>query len=443
MNSYRNIGDLMGYFGITSSPVFAEYYNDIFAKGENQDLDIRGASWGRLQDVFTYEMWERYNNLEVMATFVDLYSDPRPIGGSVKFNKLTGNIPRHKAIVTIDEVDVTEKKHQLYGIRSALAGSAGVENQVTSDLEDYLYEKVSALTTAHKNTVNYMVGQIKSKLDFKLDDKTSKNGIKQLEFPSHVPDENRKTTKFWTVEANGTVTYNNEVNPVEYIQQLVYDIKNDPYHSYDNVVLEMNRKSFILLLKHPAWTKTIAYALNGGFYLTPGNDANATAYGANWLLTASLEAKVNIFKQICDIDDVLLSTAITSTEVTVVQEGVAPSLRRDKMECFEEGRMLLRPAGNILTIIPVAPNRPDYQAVISTDIFGGRGLMEYWYEPREKVATWRSELTCLPVFTAPSLIYNVAFVDDQRPEKISLIGGGTPVATVASTSKKSSKASVL
>lgn len=73
--------------------------------------------------------------------------------------------------------------------------------------------------------------------------------------------------------------------------------------------------------------------------------------------------------------------------------------------------MLLRPSGNIITIIPVAPNRPDSSAVISTDIFGGRGLIEYWYEPREKVATWRSELTCLPVFTVPSQVYNVAFTE--------------------------------
>lgn len=441
MNSYRNIGDLMGYFGIKSSPEFTEFYNTVFAKGENQDLDIRGARWGRLQDVFTYEMWERYNNVEVMATFVDLYSDPRPIGGSVKYNKLSGSIPRHKAIVTLDEVDVTEKKHQLYGIRSALAGTAGAEAQVRADLEDYLYDKIAALPNAHKNTINYMVGQIKSKLDFKLDDKTSKRGIKQLEFPSHVPDENRRTTKFWTVAADGQITYNESVNPVEYIQQLVYEIKNHPFHSYDRVAVEFNRKSFVTLLKHPAWTKAIAYALNGGFYLTPGNDANVAAYGANWLLTASLEAKINIFKQICDIDEVLLSTAVTATEVTVQQDEAAPSLRRDKMDCFEEGRMLVRPVGDIITIIPVAPNRPDYSAVVSTDIFGGRGIIEYWYEPREKVATWRSELTCLPVFTAPSLVYNVAFVEDNRPQTLSVLGGG--VAVAAATTKKTSAKTTL
>lgn len=419
MNSYRNMGDLMGYFGITSSPIFAEFYNTVFAKGENQNLDIRGATWGRLQDVFTYEMWERYNNVEVMATFVDLYSDPHAIGGSVKFNKLTGSIPRHKAVVTIDEVDVTEKKHQVYGMMSALAGSGNVQAQVNADMEDYLYTKISAIPNAHKNTVNFMVGQLKSRLDFKLDNRTSTGGVQGLVFPSHVPEENRKTTKFWTVGANGKISYNEDVNPVEYIQQLVCDIKNHPFHSYDNVTMEMNAKSFKLLLKHPAWAKTIAHALDSSFYKVANNDENAVSFGRNWLLTAKDEAKIEIFKQICDIDEVLLSTAITAYEVAVKQTDMAPSLKRNRMDCFEEGRMLLRPSGNIISIIPVAPNRPDSSAVISADIFGGRGLIEYWYEPREKVATWRSELTCLPVFTVPSQVYNVAFTETEGASTMS------------------------
>lgn len=412
MNTYRYIGDLMGYFGITSNPIFAQVYNTVFAKGENQNLDIRGAVWGRLQDVFTYEMWEKYNNVEVMATFTDLYSDPRAIGGSVKFNKLTGSIPRHKAIITLDEVDVTEKKHQLYGIRSALAGSSNVESAVEQDMEDFFYDKLSAIPNAHKNTVNFMVGQLKSRLDFTLDKRFAKDQVQGLVFPSHVPDENRKTVKFWTEDENHrVVAYNEEVNPVEYIQNLVEDIKNDPYHSYDRITLEMNEKSFKKLLKHPAWAKAIAYALDSSFYKNSANDAEG--YGKTWLLTAKPEAKIDLFKQICDIDEVLLSTAITAVEAAVQQPDAAPSLKRNRMDCFEEGRMLLRPSGNIITIIPVAPNRVDSSAVISTDIFGGRGLIEYWYEPREKVATWRSELTCLPVFTAPSQVYNVAFTEQE------------------------------
>lgn len=414
MNTTRNIGDLMGFFNITSNPIFAQFYKSVFAKGENQDLDIRGAKWGRLQDVFTYEMWERYNNVEVMATFVDLYSDPRAIGGSIKYNKLTGSIPRHKAIMTMDEVDVTEKKHDLYAMRSALHGhaDADIEAAVNADLEDWYYDKFSAIPNAHKNTINFMVGQLKSTLDFKLDNRSNPNGIQGITFPSHVPIENRSSVVFWTKDKGGNIIYNTIENPVEYWQHVVYGIRNHPTLGYDRITLEMNAKSFKIMMKHPAWAKAIAYQQNSAFLIFK-DDKNAIAFGKNWLLTAKLEAQIAIFKEICDIDEVLLSTAVTATETAIKQTEAAPSLRRNKMDCFDEGRALLRPSGDIITIIPVAPNRTDYSAVISTDIFGGRGLIEYWYDPKEKVSTYRSELTCLPVFTVPSQCYNVTFVEDE------------------------------
>lgn len=414
MNRTNNIGDLMGFFGLGSSPVFAQFYNTVFAPGENQNLDMRGAKWGQLQDVFTYEMYERFSEVEVMATFTDLYSDPRAMSGTAKYKKLTGAIPRHKALMTIGEEDITDKKHQIYGMRSALHGRSDVEQAVERDLEDWYYGKLAQLPNAHKNTINFMLGQLKSTLDFKLDDRTNPGGIKGLVFPSHVPQANRRTVKFWTVGLDGKITYNTEVNPVEYLQELVQEIKNDPAHSYDKVTVEMNAKSFKNLLKHPAFAKTIAYALDNSFYRVVGNDANAIAYGGNWLLTAKQEAKIEIFKQILEIDQVLLSETVVGTESIVKMTDAAPSIQRNKMDCFEEGRMLLRPSGRIIDIIPVAPNRTDHSSVISTDIFSGRGLLEYWYDPREKVSTWRSELTCLPVFTVPSQCYNVAFTEKEK-----------------------------
>lgn len=439
MNTYKGFDNLMGFFKITSNPVFAQFYNDIFQRNENQNLDMRGATWGDIQNVFTYEMWEQYNNVEVQATFLDLDSDPHAFGGSAEFRKFTGSIPRHKALVTVDEPDYREKLKQLYEVEAATAFLDGdVNSAVRGRLEEYFYDKLSALPNAHKNTLNYMLGQLKSNLDFELTAKNNPQGVKGLKFPSHVPTENRKTTKFWEVAADGKITYNDAVDPIAYIQQLVYDIKNDPYNGYDRVTIEMNRKSFVNLLKHPSWAKAIAYSLDNTFYKVAGNDANAIAYGNNWLLTASIDAKIEVFKAITDIDEVILSTAVTGTEYIEKMNEVAPKLVRRKMDCFDEGKMLLRPSGNIIKIIPVAPMRPDKSA-ISTTIFGGRGIIEYWYEPRHKVQTWRSEMTCLPVFTAPSLIYNVSFVEDNRVEGYAL-NGGAPVASVstATSGKKTS-----
>lgn len=437
MNEFLGMDNLMDFFKITSNPVFAQYYNNVLQRNENFNLDMHAAKWAPMQNVFTYEVWEQYDNIEVMATFLDLDSDPHAIGGKAQFSKYTGSIPRHKAMTQLDEPDYRDKLEQTYGLMASAAMIGGdVRATVSSRLEEYLYDKLSALPTAHKNTLNYMIGQRKSKLEFELTANNNPQGIKGLKFASHVPENNRKTVKFWTITAEGQIQYNEAINPVEYIQQLVYDIKNDPYNAYNSVELEMNRKSFKLLMKHPVWAKTIAYALNSQFYLTPENDKNATAYGQNWLLTASEEQLVNIFKQICDIESVHLYTAQTGVEFIEKMTDVAPKLTRKQMECFDEGMMIFHPTGNIIDIIPVAPMRPDRSA-ISTTIFGGRGILEYWYEPRYKQQFWRSELTCLPVFTAPRLIYHVSFVEDLRPETI-LLNSNNPVA-VATVKKTSSK----
>ena len=438
MNQFLGMDNLMDFFKITSNPVFAQFYNDVLQRNEDFNLDMHGAEWAPIQNVFTYEVWEQYNDIEVMATFLDLDSDPHAIGGSAQFSKYTGSIPRHKAMTQLDEPDYREKLKQTYELQAATAMLGGdVSAAVRSRLEEYLYDKLSALPTAHKNTLNYMIGQRKSKLEFELTAKNNPQGIKGLKFQSHVPAENRHTVKFWTVEADGNIKYNDTVNPVEYIQQLVYDIKNDPFNGYDTVEMEMNRKSFVTLLKHPVWAKTIAYALDSSFYKVANNDANATLFGQTWMLTASLEQKLNIFKQICDIDAVHLYTAQTGVEFIEKMTDAAPKLTRKKMECFDEGSMLLRPTGTILKVIPVAPMRPDRSA-ISTTIFGGRGILEYWYEPRYKQQFWRSELTCLPVFTNPTLIHSVSFVEDQRPETLSLTKANQ--VAVATTSRKTGKA---
>jgi len=412
MNQYLNVDDLMGYFGITSSPFFAQYYHDVLEQNENQNLDMRGASWGDMQNNFTYEMWEQYNNIEVMATFVDLDSDPHAFGGSIKFNKLSGSIPRHKALTTMNEPDYRDKQEIIDKLAASTARIGGNVAEVTRGrMEDFLFDKLSALPNAHKNTVNFMLGQLTSKLDFTLNEVNNPQGLKGLTFPSHVPEKNRRTVKFWTEDVNHkVVAYNEEVNPVTYITELVEEIKNDPVLGYDRVAVRINRKSFLKLLKHPAWAKAIAFALDNSFYKVPNNDTQAVAYGENWLLTASVERKVEIFKQICDIDEVILSTAVTGVETIVKLDGAAPALERTKMDCFDEGRMTFHPVGEIMKIIPVTPHRGDRSA-IQTTIFGGRGIIEYWYEPCQKVQTWRSELTCLPVFTVPSQIYNVAFTE--------------------------------
>ena len=66
--------------------------------------------------------------------------------------------------------------------------------------------------------------------------------------------------------------------------------------------------------------------------------------------------------------------------------------------------MLVRPSGIVSDIFNVTPYRPDAQAIY-TNTFGGRGIIEYFYNARQREQTWISEFTALPVLTRPGDMY--------------------------------------
>lgn len=409
MNEYLGLDNLMGFFGLDKNPYFAQYYKDLLSVNENQNLDIRGSQWGEIQPVFTYEMYEQYNDVEVMATFTDLDSDPLPMGGSFKTKKMTGSIPRHKALITLGEPDYREKLQDLFALRtSAALMGKDPEEAVRNGLEDYFYTKLSAIPNAHKNTLNFLVGQLKSRLDFTLNDNNNPQGIKGITFPSHVPAKNRIVAKFMGKDASGAVTYVSDSDPAQYFKNLIDSIRNNDNAAmrYENVTVEMSRKTFIDMMNHPAWAKHTAYLLQPQFYLVANNDANAIAYGKAVLGDKNDEGKIEIFKRVTGANEVLLSKAIVSAERVVKLTDSAPSLVRPLMDAFDYGKVLVRPSGDFIKILPVAPMRGDESAILAR-MYDGRGIIEYWYDKREKVQTWRSEMTCLPVFMMPSRIYSV------------------------------------
>lgn len=440
MNEYLGLDNLMGFFGLDKNPFFAQYYNEILSVNENQNLDIRGAQWGDIQPVFTYEMYEQYTDVEVMATFVDLDSDPLPMGGSFKTKKLTGSIPRHKALVTFSEQDYREKLQYLYSLQSSAAIMGGdPATAVRNELEKYFFTKLSAIPNAHKNTLNFMIGQLKSRLDFTLNDANNPQGIKGITFPSHVPAQNRIANKFMSKNATtGAVTYVDANDPAEYIKKLVDGIRNNDNAAmrYENVAVEMSRKTFVDLMGHPAWAKHVAYTLQPQFYLVPDNDANAVAYGKAVLNDKDEAGLVEIFKRVTGVSEVLLNKAVVSAERVVKLTDGAPSLVSPLMDAFDYGKILVRPVGDFIKIIPVAPMRGDKSAVMAS-IYGDKGIIEYWYDKREKVQTWRSEMTCMPVFMMPSRIYSVDVTSDATATVSTLSDtASTTKATTKSTTKK-------
>ena len=182
---------------------------------------------------------------------------------------------------------------------------------------------------------------------------------------------------------------------------------------------------------HPAWKKHIGYTLMPNLLIAPGNDSNAMAVGANYLMEQTeTNVLIGMFKRLTGATEVKLNEAVAGVEH---YDADKKALVREKLDCFEYGTILFRPTGKIGQIIPVAAFRPDSRAITNT-IFGGRGLVEYIYDEDKKVQKWRSELTCLAVPTVPRSLYYLTAVTFE--------GASTQGSPVAKSSKKASSVSI-
>lgn len=404
MNEYLQLYDLMSYFGIKTPAAFASYYNTVLAPLENQNLDIEGFDWGPTQIDFDYRVWETGDDIEIMATYVDIDSEALPIGGEVDFKEYTGTIPTHKAFVTLDQTDYRKKLVFLNNLAASTSLTGGnVSVSVREHLEEYLFAKLSAIPNAHKGTLNYQVGQMKSKGALTLTDQNNpRSGYGEASFSAKVPKDHFITKKWWTKKADGSIVYDETADPLEDIKLQIRAIKKAPQNAYSNIKLEMLATFFEDLMGHPAWKKHIGYTLMPNLLIAPGNDSNAMAVGANYLMEQTeTNVLIGMFKRLTGASEVKLDEAVAGVER---YDADKKALVREKLDCFEYGTILFRPTGKIGQIIPVAAFRPDSRAITNT-IFGGRGLVEYIYDEDKKVQKWRSELTCLAVPTVPRSLH--------------------------------------
>ena len=105
MDKYFGLDTLMDFKGLNSNERFTAYYNNVLAPRESEALNLNGFDqWDVPQVDFTYEQLEVENQITAMATYVDLNSEPIPLG-TKGVDVLRGSIPRQKARFIISEND--------------------------------------------------------------------------------------------------------------------------------------------------------------------------------------------------------------------------------------------------------------------------------------------------------------------------------------------------
>lgn len=402
MNKYFGLETLMASNGITSADAFMAYYIQVLSRLESQNLDIRGfEQWDVPQIDFTYKMLEAKQQVTVMATYVDLNSDPIPIGTEAP-SWLEGSIPRHKARFELGENDY--RKQMIVMQRIQL--SAQFTNQdpgmaIKAYLAKMLFGGLQEIQQAHISTMSYQVGQMKSAGQVALTDANNPRGIQNITFKANIPNSNitqLADAYRWFTDDNKT-TEGGSSDPVNDLKKIVRDLKNK--YPNGSVTVEVNETSFFEDMQHSKWQIALGYAMSPDLIKFGGVGADGKAAAAAIAATAGDDAIKAAFKKVIGADEVLYNKTVCYVERF---NKSTKKLGKEKLNAFNKNAYLVRPSGPCGIIENVVPLRPDPSAITAL-IFGGHGIIEYRYDPRTKYQDWVSELTALAVPTRPSDMY--------------------------------------
>ncbi len=400
---FLGLDDLAGTLGLSSHKTFQTYYESALKDRETLGLDIEGFEWADPQIDFDYEFLEGQGYLSAMATYVDLYSDPVAKGRKANLKRYTGSIPRQKHVEVYGEEDYRKelieanKAATLGGLRGEIP-----EKSIKEYLWNRLFDRMKQFPDRHAASVTYQVGQMKFKRELTLTAENNPGGLKDVTYKSHIPEDNVKKESWYTVAADGTVTYVETVDPIEILMEKIYDLKTDAYRGYRNVVVEMDNVTYLRLMKHPKVLQRIGFAGERTLVLTNLKD-QAAAQKAGWekILTNGIDYAKTFIQTAINADALIVHTNV------VGQEKLDPTTKNfdvTPISPYAEDVILVRPSGIIGQIYNVAPVRPDRSAIFG-DIFGGKGIIEYIYNPDERTQKWKSELTCLAVPTMPKKMF--------------------------------------
>lgn len=392
MDRFMGLDTLMKSNGLVNSNAFEIYYNEILAGRENQNLDIDGFEWDEPQLDFTYEMLEAGNDVEVMATYVDLNSPALPAGKKAEFAKLTGSIPRQKYRIVRGENDYRKElilMQELASVTRMRNGNVGDELQ--NYVRKYLFNTLADFPTAHKVALNYQVGQMKSAAMLELTDENNPRGIKGAKFTAKVPAENFITKKWFTKDSKtGAYTPVEGANPIEDLKEQIRYIR---FYKYANIKVELDEQYAFEIFKLPKVLEAIGYAMFPNLRLSKANEANAIAVAQS----IDDDAKKEYFRKLIGADEIKYHNGIAAVEKLNVE---TKNYDHPTMKAFNSDVVLIRPTGTIGKIKNVVPLRPDGSAVVA-GIFDNRGILEYIYNPQTRTQDWQSELTILAVPNRP------------------------------------------
>lgn len=397
--------------GINSAKTFQLWYESGLKGRETQELNIAGCQYAPAQADFTAEFLESTGVIKAMATIVDLNSEPLARGKEIDLKKHSIQIPRQKVKINFGENDM---RKQIVALNNADANARLSGNTPYSTVKEYianrLYDQLAEIPDQHVQRLNYLRGQMFGNHEVVLDANTNQSGV-ALKLKSAVPEGNIVTEKWWDVETNGNITYNTDVDPIETLKKKTRALRIDRHNGYRKITVEVNVSTLFTLVEHPKVLQKIGYLVRPEYELIASNDTKAQTVGKQKLLSMDDALLFDWFKNAIGADELLVDSTICGASRL---DSSSKKFVTDSIDAFPTGVVLVRPSGIVSDIFNVTPYRPD-EGAIYAHMFGGRGLIEYFYNARQREQTWISEFTVLPVLTRPKdmYYYNVVNVKSE------------------------------
>ena len=354
------------------------FLDNVVARKYNQ-LNIPGFKFApEMQLDFTYEQIQKEIGLNVMASYVDLDSQPIPVGteGAVIS---TGRIPRMKMVEYYNE-----DKYRKLLIAEQRFGAGS--NQVVNSAVKALFNTIDTLVGGHTNALTYQRHQIVSTGKFTVNSTNNPNGIVGLTFASHVPAANINTlsgpARWWT-NAEKT-TEGTAADPIADLIAMVETARKKGVKGH----FEVNAAYLDAILKH---SKVVA-AIGANLFPLATDKTAAAAY-------LSRARKLEVLAEIVGAP----INAIDAIVATEVYNKTTKKLERTMIDAFEANVVVFVPDGDLgdfITVEPIAIEGGTYGT-----FYDGRLLLTVDVDAKYKCQSFNTEMTTLAVPNKPQYMW--------------------------------------
>jgi hypothetical protein len=355
------------------------FVDDMFANKYNKPLFGPLFKWGTPQIDFTYEQIESVANIYSMAT-VTGYDDPAPLRATQGASLHTGPIPRMKHGFVSNEKEI---RTQMVLLQKGAALDVPAMKKI-------LFNSVDQLIGGNHNRLTFMALQAESKGMYTLNKNTNPDGL-PLSFDFRIPDKNRLKAGFYQgTKNNGFGTKfawtDSKANPIGDLQDMAQFAKDNFIPAG---VFRMTDTKWRQLVNHESTKKQILASLSSG---------NITEVAANLVMR---DSQVKTYLLDLGLPPIEVIDALVSTES---YNKVSGQMEYTQVRPFEEGNVVLRPAGNIGEIKCAVPLLIEDPAAKFAFFDGGRTLITQTFDAKLKNQSIESELTALPVIDRPKQI---------------------------------------